>query len=135
MIQRINNVKNRLLFFFISFICPTFLSAQVTTNLYDQADKQAMAQWVDSLYSKMTLDEKVGQLFMPIVEPNSEWKTRISGYIRNQKVGGLLFSKGSLVQQASITNYAQQVADLPLLISLDGEWGLSMRLTDRKSVV
>ncbi len=130
MIQRINNVKNRLLFFFISFICPTFLSAQVTTNLYDQADKQAMAQWVDSLYSKMTLDEKVGQLFMPIVEPNSEWKTRISGYIRNQKVGGLLFSKGSLVQQAEITNYAQRIADIPLLISLDGEWGLSMRLTD-----
>ena len=123
-------MANKLLLLFISIICPVLLSAQVTTNLYEQADKQAMAQWVDSVYAKMTLDEKVGQLFMPIVEPNSEWKTRISGYIRNQKVGGLLFSKGTLVQQASITNYAQQVADLPLLISLDGEWGLSMRLTD-----
>lgn len=123
-------MKNKLLLLFIPFICPAFLSAQVTTSLYDQADKQAMTQWVDSVYAKMTLDEKVGQLFMPIVEPNSEWKTRISGYIRNQKVGGLLFSKGTLAQQAGITNYAQQVADIPLLISLDGEWGLSMRLTD-----
>ncbi len=106
------------------------VSAQVSTNLYEQTDKEGMTRWVDSVYTKMTLDEKVGQLFMPIVEPNSSWKGRISGYIRNQKVGGLLFSKGTLAQQADITNYAQQLADIPLLISLDGEWGLSMRLTD-----
>ncbi|MDR2816322.1 MAG: serine hydrolase [Proteiniphilum sp.] len=117
-------------FSYIFVICPAFLSAQVTTGLYEQADKQAMSLWVDSVYAEMTLDEKVGQLFMPIVEPNSEWKTRISDYIRNRKVGGLLFSKGTLSQQADITNYAQQIADIPLLISLDGEWGLSMRLTD-----
>lgn len=123
-------MMKKILFLFISIICPVLLSAQVTTSLYEQADKQTMGRWVDSVYTKMTLDEKVGQLFMPIVEPNSGWKTRISGYIRNQKVGGLLFSKGTLAQQADITNYAQQLADIPLLISLDGEWGLSMRLTD-----
>lgn len=120
----------KILFLYISVACPMLATAQVTTGFYQQADKQAMDQWVDSVYTKMTLDEKVGQLFMPIVEPNNSWKTRISGYIRNQKVGGLLFSKGTLAQQADITNYAQQVADIPLLISLDGEWGLSMRLTD-----
>jgi beta-glucosidase-like glycosyl hydrolase/CubicO group peptidase (beta-lactamase class C family) len=118
------------LFLYISVVSPILVPAQVTTGLYEQADKQAMAQWVDSVYTKMTLDEKVGQLFMPIVEPNSGWKTRISGYIRNQKVGGLLFSKGTLVQQADITNYTREIADIPLLIALDGEWGLSMRLTD-----
>lgn len=114
----------------ICVIFPVLLSAQVTSSLYERADKQSMSRWVDSVYTKMTLDEKVGQLFMPIVEPNSGWRTRISGYVRNQKVGGLLFSKGTLSQQADITNYAQQLADIPLLISLDGEWGLSMRLTD-----
>ena len=123
-------IMKKISFLFISIIYPVLLSAQVPTGLYEQADKQAMTRWVDSVYAKMTLEEKVGQLFMPIVEPNSGWKTRISGYIRNQKVGGLLFSKGTLAQQADITNYAQQVADIPLLISLDGEWGLSMRLTD-----
>lgn len=123
-------MKKTLLLLCISAICPIWISAQVTPGLYEQADKQAMNRWVDSVYTKMTLDEKVGQLFMPIVEPNSGWKTRISGYIRNQKVGGLLFSKGKLAQQADITNYAQQIADIPLLISLDGEWGLSMRLSD-----
>ncbi|WP_245541969.1 glycoside hydrolase family 3 N-terminal domain-containing protein [Proteiniphilum acetatigenes] len=123
-------MRKKMLFLCISIIYPVLVSAQVFTNLYEQTDKEGMTRWVDSVYTKMTLDEKVGQLFMPIVEPNSSWKTRISGYIRNQKVGGLLFSKGTLVQQADITNYAQQVADIPLLVSLDGEWGLSMRLTD-----
>lgn len=113
-----------------AILCPLLGLSQVTPRLFEQANQTAMKQWVDSVYSKMTTDEKVGQLFMPIVEPNNAWKTRISGYIRNQKVGGLLFSKGTLAQQAEITNYAQQIADIPLLISLDGEWGLSMRLTD-----
>ncbi|RNC64052.1 glycoside hydrolase family 3 N-terminal domain-containing protein [Proteiniphilum sp. X52] len=123
-------MRKKTIFLCISIIYPVLLSAQVPTNLYEQTDKGGMTRWVDSVYTKMTLDEKVGQLFMPIVEPNSGWKDRISGYIRNQKVGGLLFSKGTLAQQADITNYAQQLADIPLLISLDGEWGLSMRLTD-----
>lgn len=123
-------MRKKMLFLCISIIYPVLVSAQVSTNLYEQTDKEGMTRWVDSVYTKMTLDEKVGQLFMPIVEPNSSWKGRISGYIRNQKVGGLLFSKGTLAQQADITNYAQQLADIPLLISLDGEWGLSMRLTD-----
>lgn len=120
----------KILFLYISVVCPLLTTAQVTTGLYQQADKQGMDLWVDSVYTKMTLDEKVGQLFMPIVEPNSGWKTRISGYIQNQKVGGLLFSKGTVTQQADITNYSRQVADIPLLIGLDGEWGLSMRLSD-----
>ena len=129
-IQRFNNVVNKTVLVSVFILFPVLVSAQVTTGLYEKADKQAMTRWVDSVYTKMTLDEKVGQLFMPIVEPNSGWKTRISGYIQNQKVGGLLFSKGTLAEQADITNYAQQVTGIPLLISLDGEWGLSMRLAD-----
>lgn len=120
----------KLLFLFISILCPVLISGQVVTGLYEQTDQSAMTHWVDSVYRKMTLDEKVGQLFMPIVEPNSGWKSRIAGYIEHQKVGGLLFSKGTLAQQADITNFAQGVANIPLLIALDGEWSLSMRLSD-----
>jgi beta-glucosidase-like glycosyl hydrolase/CubicO group peptidase (beta-lactamase class C family) len=98
--------------------------------LYQQADKQKMNHWVDSVFSRMTLDDKVGQLFMPIVESTPAWRNRVAGYIRNQRVGGILFSRGTLVQQAEATNFFQSIADTPLMISLDGEWGLAMRLTD-----
>lgn len=106
------------------------LSAQIETNLYKNADKEKMKVWVDSVYNHMSVDEKIGQLFMPIVEPNNRYKQRIANYISQQKVGGLLFSKGSSINQAEITNYAQSISKTPLFIALDGEWGLSMRLSD-----
>ncbi|MDD4696535.1 MAG: glycoside hydrolase family 3 N-terminal domain-containing protein [Fermentimonas sp.] len=122
-------MKRTILLFIIS-LCTLITSAQVTTNLYKQSDQQTVERWVDSVYSTMSLQEKVGQLFMPIVESRNDWKPRIAGYIQNQKVGGLLFSKGTLSQQANITNYAQELSKIPLFISLDGEWGLSMRIQD-----
>lgn len=124
--------KTLLLYSILSIFIVT-ASARVTTNLYKQADKQKMNRWVDSVYNTMSIDDKVGQLFIPIVESNSNWKTRIAGYIQNYKVGGLLFSKGTLSNQADITNYAQGISKIPLMITLDGEWGLSMRLQDAPS--
>src|SRR5690554_1003561 len=125
-------MKKGLLLYILSIFITT-ASAQITTSLYKEANKSGLNQWVDSVYKTMSTDEKIGQLFMPIVEPSSSWKSRISGYINNYKVGGLLFSKGTLSQQAEITNYAQGVSKIPLFISLDGEWGLSMRLQDAPS--
>lgn len=106
------------------------LWAQTETNFMKQANQTEMNRWVDSVYNKMSVDEKIGQLFMPIAEPNNNWKGRINNYISYQKVGGLLFSGGTVAQQAEVTNYAQSISDIPLFIALDGEWGLSMRLTD-----
>ncbi|HBL32662.1 MAG TPA: glycoside hydrolase, partial [Porphyromonadaceae bacterium] len=122
--------RYNILFLFLSIISAGITSAQVEPTLYRQTDKKELHQWVDSVYNSMSLDEKIGQLFMPIVEPNTTYKSRMAGYINNQKVGGLLFSKGSLASQAEITNYAQSISKTPLLIALDGEWGLSMRLSD-----
>ena len=104
--------------------------AQTETNLYKNADQAQMKVWVDSVYDHMNLDEKIGQLFMPIVESNSSWRQRISNYIDKQKIGGVLFSKGTLTVQAEMTNYLQSISKTPLFVALDGEWGLSMRLTD-----
>lgn len=101
-------------------------------TLYNSVDKVKMNRWVDSVYNQMSQDERIGQLFMPIVPTdNTEAnKNAIRSLINNQKVGGLLFSKGTPQNQAELTNYAQRVAKTPLMISLDGEWGLSMRLSN-----
>ncbi len=105
-------------------------TAQVPATLYEQADQQKMNRWVDSVFATLTPDEKVGQLFMPIVGTSSGWEKKIAEYIAQQKIGGLLFSKGTLYKQAHATNQAQSLSAVPLLIALDGEWGLGMRLTD-----
>jgi len=123
-------MKLKIISIYVLGLCAMSAPAQVVPRLYQQADKENMQRWVDSVYATLTVEEKVGQLFMPIAEPNRGWKGKIAGYIQHQKVGGLLFSKGTLAQQADVTNYAQSISGVPLLIALDGEWGLSMRLHD-----
>ena len=117
-------------FVLLLLFASTTLFSQKETNLHKHANKAQMNRWVDSVYNDMSLDEKVGQLFMPIVESNSSWRQRISDYIEKQKIGGVLFAKGTLTVQAQMTNYIQSMAKTPLFVALDGEWGLSMRLSD-----
>ena len=78
----------------------------------------------------MSLDEKLGQLFMVSVASNQS-KTatdKIKNLIRSQKIGGVIFSTGGPVRQAKLTNEYQAASKIPLLVGMDAEWGLSMRL-------
>ena len=50
---------------------------------YTPSIPAAEAQWVDSVFTSLSVDEKIGQLFMPIVESRNDWKPRIAGYIQN----------------------------------------------------
>ncbi|MCC8145389.1 MAG: serine hydrolase [Bacteroidales bacterium] len=107
-----------------------FVSAQIQPNLYKSIDKKAMEQWVDSIYNSMTIDEKIGQLFMVIADPRSSYHTRIIRNIKEQKIGGVLFSGGNLEDQVESMNLYQKESRIPLFISFDGEWGISMRLKE-----
>ena len=86
--------------------------------------------WVDSIYSSMTLKEKVGQLFViqAFSNKNKNHKDNIINIIRNNNIGGIIFSKGSAHKQVDLTNDFQSQSSIPLLIGMDAEWGLNMRL-------
>ncbi len=87
-------------------------------------------RWVDSVYKKMTFDERVGQLFMVAAYSNkdeSHYKN-IDKLINDYKIGGLIFFQGGPVRQATLTNRYQSKSKIPLFIGIDAEWGLSMRL-------
>ena len=87
-------------------------------------------KWVDSVYSSMTLNQKVGQLFVVQAVSNKgiSHKTKILDEITSNRVGGIIFSNGSAEKQVKLTNLYQEMSDIPLLIGMDAEWGLSMRL-------
>ncbi len=95
------------------------------TPFYDQD-----YPWVDSLISKMTLDQKIGQLFMVAAYSNKDAAhvQNIEGLIKNQQIGGLIFMQGGPVRQAKLTNNYQKLSKVPLLIGMDAEWGPAMRL-------
>ena len=88
------------------------------------------SKWVDSIYSKMTLEEKVGQLFMVATYSNGDSThiNSIKSLIKNYHLGGLCFFQNNAIKQAELTNQYQEIAKIPLMISIDAEWGLSMRL-------
>lgn len=95
-------------------------------------DSPQCRRWVDSVYNSLDERQRVAQLMVPNVTPaqGKASEATISKLVKDYQVGGLLFSEGSLNQYAAMTNYAQSLARLPLLMTLDGEWGLSMRVPE-----
>ncbi len=93
-------------------------------------DYEAQEIWVDSLMQKMTIDEKIGQLFMVQAYSNLDEKHEafITEMITKYHVGSLIFMQGTPEKQAVLNNKYQALSKLPLMIGFDGEWGLDMRL-------
>ncbi|SHF89974.1 beta-glucosidase [Bacteroides faecichinchillae] len=98
--------------------------------LYKANQDKQCRQWVDSVMNKLTLREKVGQLFIYTIAPVDTKRNQIllKDAVDTYKVGGLLFSGGKMQNQVELTNRAQRMAKVPLMLTFDGEWGLAMRL-------
>lgn len=90
--------------------------------------------WVDSVFKSLTIRERIGQLMMISAYSNmgEEHVKTISQQIKKYNIGGVIFMKGSPLRQARLTNHLQSISKIPLLIAIDGEWGLSMRLDSVK---
>lgn len=88
------------------------------------------ARWADSVIKTMSPDQRLAQLFMVDVYSKDGTKPspKVEHLIKNVGIGGLIFMKGGPGRQVVLTNHYQKMARLPLLISIDGEWGLPMRL-------
>ena len=87
-------------------------------------------QWVDSVFQTLTPEQKIGQFFMVAAFSNRhEYNYQyIDQLIQNYHIGGLIFFQGGPYRQAVLTNRYQAKSKVPLLIGIDGEWGLGMRL-------
>lgn len=97
-----------------------------------QIDAQSRAEkrWVKKHFKVLNLDEKIAQLM--VLRAHSAWDDKkidtLSQLIKKYNVGGLCFFQGGPVREAVQTNYYQSIAKTPLLITMDAEWGVGMRL-------
>lgn len=100
-----------------------------SSHLWDKRGDKATA-WADSVYNTLSERQRVAQLIFPKIVPTqgASSKTTIKTLIGKDGFGGILFTKGSLAQYAEMTNYAQSVAKVPVMMTFDGEWGLAMRI-------
>ena len=106
------------------------LHAQAEASFLPSAADARCKQWVDSVYSGLNLQEKVGQLIVATfpAKVDKQKKKQIRDLVKKYKIGGLLFAEGTPEEQAILTNIAQKNSKVPVMITFDGEWGLSMRL-------
>ena len=112
----------------------TNLQAQVRYPkvLFKDVNQKAMTHWVDSVFKTLTTEEQLAQLIMPIVYPSQDTQAikREEQRFSKFKWGGILYQKGLMAHQLIMNKRLQQTNSIPLLIALDGEWGLYMRLKD-----
>ena len=112
------------------FIFSLSLLAQESSSPLDAPDLELQKIWVDSTYAALSIKEKIGQLYMIQVLSNQDQATKksILNQITTNHIGGVIYSNGGPVRQAQLNNELQADSKIPLLVGMDAEWGLSMRL-------
>ncbi|MEL6142697.1 MAG: glycoside hydrolase family 3 N-terminal domain-containing protein, partial [Bacteroidota bacterium] len=120
---------------FVTLLCFSLVHPLVSQSTY-QADLSKLSDrekvWVDSVYNSMDFEQQLGQLFMVRAHSDlgAEHIAEVEKLIRDYHVGGLCFFQGTPERQLELTNRYQRQSRLPLMVSMDAEWGLGMRLTD-----
>lgn len=127
--------------FFIYFTCihPIFSQQPVTPENEVPAlqrtgavrvDPREQKAWTDSVFNSLTETQRLGQLFNIAAYSNmgEDHYQKLLRLIKTYNIGGLTFFQGGPVRQAELTNRYQAAAPTPLLIGMDAEWGLGMRL-------
>jgi beta-N-acetylhexosaminidase len=123
---KLNNGVCRIVIIALNFIA---VNAFAQKESYIQS-LNTKNHWVDSVYKSLSRRHKVSQLFFIRAHTNKGkiYEDSVARVIKDQQVGGLVFFQGGPGRQANLVNKYQKLAEVPLLISMDGEWGLGMRL-------
>src|SRR5450432_1485790 len=99
-------------------------------------DEKANA-WVDSVFKTLSPDEQIAQLMVVRLSAYDVknklaifFDDKVDSLVRQYNIGGVCLFQGSPVKQATIINHLQAVAKTPVLMCIDAEWGLGMRMID-----
>ena len=86
--------------------------------------------WVDSVFNSLSLEQRIAQLMMVMVRSDRDeaYMRQMENFLARYNVGGVVLFNGGPYKQVALTNRLQSKAATPLLLAMDAEWGLSMRL-------
>ena len=119
-------MKKQHLLIVVYWVLTTIIArAQSPLVMTNKAKEQE--QWVENTYKQMTLDEKIGQLFMVSLFSSHIGTKRaeeVKDWIKKYYIGGIIFSKGGPKRQVKLTNEYQPLSKIPLFMAMDAEWGL-----------
>ena len=100
----------------------------ISINTFAQND---VDRWVDSVFNTLTLEQKVGQLVnLRANAPNKDFNAYIDEYIAKYNIGGVTFFRTDAEKLLKQANEWQAKAQTPMMVAIDGEWGIGMRIND-----
>lgn len=114
---------------FLQFNCSSPIPVQPPIKI--EYASAAEGRWVDSLFNAMSEAERLGQLFMIRAHSDKgpDHVAQVENTIKKYHVGGLCFFQGTPEKQAELTNRYQALSPkVPLMVAIDAEWGLGMRM-------
>ena len=119
---------------FIAAACLIILSFNLSAQQF-YTRTTASQQWVDSMFASLTPQQRIAQLMTVresgLVGGNTVFYTdKVDTLIRNYNIGSICLFQGGPKTQANYINYFQQIAQTPLMVCIDGETGLGMRMLD-----
>ncbi len=123
-----------LLTIFLGFCCMPLAMSEVEDSGFEPTEEpwfwNKNTEWVDSTLKSMSLDEKIAQLIMlPVYSNrNSSYNAKTVALVEEYQLGGVIFMQGGPARQINLVNKLQSVSKVPLLVGMDAEWSLSMRL-------
>jgi len=122
-----NNTK-KICFLILALLLAGAVGAQ--NFLLTSSTDSLESRWVDSVFQAMSPDERLGQLFMIRAHSDlgAEHIAGVKAAIERYQVGGLCFFQGTPEKQIELLNSYQKLSGVPLLVGIDGEWGLGMRM-------
>ena len=104
-------------------------SAQSEKTFANWQQDPACVAWVNRTYDALTPEERIAQCYMLSFHTDSVHEIkRAEELVRTGRAGGIIFFKGHPTTQLEWTNKLQSTAKVPLMIAIDAEWGLGMRL-------
>lgn len=117
------------------FILVSLLLVVVTTFCHSQnliKKRNGRDSYVNKIMSEMTLRQMVGQLIMigSDSDTSPKYVKKIMEEIDSNQVGGVCFFKGESQKLKTLVDKYNSICKVPLMVSIDGEWGVAMRLTD-----
>lgn len=120
----IKNIFTYFLILFFANLSAQYFPKNAPKNLEQKAEKYA-----DSLYQKLSLDEKIGQLYIVALYNNrgDEEIQKIRNLVEKEKIGGLILMQDDVEKHIALLNEFQGKSRVKMMIGIDGEWGLFQR--------
>lgn len=111
----------------LAIVCRSF--AQQENPFFHWKEDKACVDWVNKTYEALSVEERIAQCYMLSAHIDSlKEMLKVEALVKDGRAGGIIFFKGQPTNQAYWTNRLQAQARVPLMIGLDAEWGLGMRL-------